>query len=59
VKLTNIHHDIKPWQALRLDAGEAAKWWLGQAGFAVRCSRRDFLTGNSLLLAAGMMSRLS
>ena len=43
MKLNIFRHDIKDWQVLRLAIDQAALWWLGQAGFALRWGQRAFL----------------
>ena len=43
LKLAIIHHKIDAWQALKPASNQVALWWLGQAGFALRWSRRAFL----------------
>ena len=43
IKLATIPWKIKDLQALPLDGGQVAIWWLGQAGFAVRTGLHTFL----------------
>jgi L-ascorbate metabolism protein UlaG (beta-lactamase superfamily) len=43
VKLTVIQHDIDEWQTLSPAVDQVALWWLGQAGFALRCGDRALL----------------
>jgi L-ascorbate metabolism protein UlaG (beta-lactamase superfamily) len=43
IKLATIPWKVENLQALTLDDGQVALWWLGQAGFAVRTKSRTFL----------------